>query len=146
MRSPPVSAVLANGVGCTARGFVRLLPRLCNDGIITTSTSVVGELAASTSWTVDNIYEKQVVRNKRHSYECDVLCLSLRPLLALRIDFREWDTLLLGTARTMAGRRSRRGWSIGNARLNGDWDTKRAGVNAGRVNHGRRNAEKNERV
>lgn len=72
-----------------------------------------------------------------------MLCLSLSPLLALRIDFREWEILLLGTARTIAGRRSRRGWSIGSARLNGVCD---AGADVGRVSHGKRKVEKNERV
>lgn len=51
----------------------------------------------------------------------------------------------MGTARTIAGRRSRRGWRIGRARLNGACDPKIAGADAGRI-HGRRNVEKNERV
>ena len=75
--------------------------------------------------------------------ECDILCLSLSPLLALRIDFREWEILLLGTARTIAGRRSRRGCRMGNARLNG---AREAGADVRRVSHGSRNAEKKERV
>lgn len=78
--------------------------------------------------------------------ECDMLCLSLSPLLALRIDFREWEILLLGTARTIEGRRSRRGCSIGSARLNGVCDAKNAGEDVGRISHGRPNVEKNERV
>lgn len=83
---------------------------------------------------------RRVVKTER-----DVLCLSLSPLLALRIDFREWETLLLGTARTIGGRRSSRGCSTGSARLNGVCDAKNDGAVV-RVSHGRRKAEKIERV
>lgn len=125
-------------VMCTAGGLFRLLPRLCNDGIVTGSAGVMGELGFSASWTVDNVYKEQRSETSGNQDGCDMLCLSLRPLLALRIDLREWEILLLGTARTMEGRRSRRGWSIGRARLNGACE--------GRVSHGRPNVEKNERV
>ena len=37
-----------------------------------------------------------------------LLCLSLRPLFALRIAFRECDTFFLGTAKTKDGMMSRR--------------------------------------
>ena len=37
-----------------------------------------------------------------------LLCLSLRPLFALRIAFRECETFFLGTARRNGGMRSRR--------------------------------------
>ena len=35
-----------------------------------------------------------------------ILCLSLRPLFALLIAFREWDTFDFGTARRKGGKRS----------------------------------------
>jgi len=41
--------------------------------------------------------------NNRHP-----LCLSLRPLFALRMAFRECDTFFFGTARRNGGMRSRR--------------------------------------
>jgi hypothetical protein len=40
--------------------------------------------------------------------ERNILCLSLRPLLAARMAFLEWDVLLLGTARRKGGKRSAR--------------------------------------
>ena len=42
-----------------------------------------------------------------------VLCLSLRPLLALLIAFREWDTFDFGTAKRKGGKRSSRDCSEG---------------------------------
>ena len=45
--------------------------------------------------------------------EPHVLCLSLRPLFALLIAFRECDTLDFGTAKRNGGKRSRRDCSEG---------------------------------
>jgi hypothetical protein len=45
-----------------------------------------------------------------------VLCLSLSPLFADRMAFRECDTFFLGTARTNGGNKSSSERTVGNAR------------------------------
>ena len=56
--------------------------------------------------------------------------LSFRPLLALRIAFREWDTFFFGTARRKGGRSSSNDCRLGIAQLNGFWEARKVGNRA----------------
>lgn len=53
--------------------------------------------------------------------------LSLRPLCALRMALREWDTFFLGTASTIGGSNSHSDWRVGKAKVKDDHENVRHG-------------------
>jgi hypothetical protein len=69
---------------------------------------MVSELCGTTSRTMHEIYVVVVNVNRHDLNGCHPLCLSLRPLFALRMAFRECETFFFGTARRNGGMRLRR--------------------------------------
>ncbi len=66
------------------------------------------EFCCTTSRAMHQVCRKRHDRDKYTVEDFYTLCLSLRPLFALRMAFRECDTFFLGTARRNGGMISRR--------------------------------------